>query len=157
MFRLNDYMSLSSESPTNRFSADLKLKPYSRGMGALGLPGDLSSTSRFARVAFTKLNSQSGDTEEESVSQFFHILGSVDQQRGCCEVADGKYEITLYTSCCNATKGIYYYTTYENHQITAVDMYRENLDSDRPVHYPLVQGEHILLQNAAAGSAEENQ
>jgi hypothetical protein len=36
-------------------------------------------------------------------------------------------------------------------------MYRENLDSDRPVHYPLVQGEHILLQNAAAGSAEENQ
>ena len=42
MFRLNDYMSLSSESPTNRFSADLKLKPYSRGMGAMGLPGDLS-------------------------------------------------------------------------------------------------------------------
>ena len=25
-------------------------------------------------------------------------------------------------------KGIYYYTTYENHQITAVDMHRENLD-----------------------------
>ena len=56
----------------------------------------------------------------ESVSQFFHILGSVDQQRGCCEVADGKYEITLYTSCCNVTKGIYYYNTYENHQISAV-------------------------------------
>ena len=103
------------------------------------------------------MNAKSGDSELESISQFFHILGSVDQQRGCCEVADGKYEITLYTSCCNATKGIYYYTTYENHQITAVDMYRENLDSDRPVHYPLVQGEHILLQNAAAGSAEENQ
>ena len=68
-----------------------------------------------------------------------------------------EYEITIYTSCCNADRGIYYYTTYENHQITAVDMYRENLDSDRPVHYPLVQGEHILLQNAAAGSAEENQ
>ena len=128
MFRLNDYMSLSSESPTNRFSADLKLKPYSRGMGAMGLPGDLSSASRFVRVAFTKMNSLSGLSE-----------------------------ITIYTSCCNADRGIYYYTTYENHQITAVDMYRENLDSDRPVHYPLVQGEHILLQNAAAGSAEENQ
>ena len=24
----------------------------------------------------------------------------------------GKYEITIYTSCCNADKGIYYYTTY---------------------------------------------
>ena len=59
------------------------------------------------------------------------------------------YEITIYTSCCNADRGIYYYTTYENHQITAVDMYRENLDGEIPVHYPLVQGEHILLQNAA--------
>ena len=49
---------------------------------------------------------------------FFHILNSVDQQRGCCLV-NGKYEITIYTSCCNANKGIYYYTTYDNHQITA--------------------------------------
>ena len=71
-------------------------------MGALGLPGDLSSASRFAKVAFTKMNSKSGDSEAESISQFFLILGSVDQQRGCCEVTDGKYEITLYTSCCNA-------------------------------------------------------
>lgn len=116
-------------------------------MGALGLPGDLSSTSRFARVAFTRLHAMSGESEAESVSQFFHILGSVDQQRGCCEVADGKYEITLYTSCCNATKGIYYYTTYENHQITAVDMHRENLDGETLVHYPVVKGEHILWQN----------
>ena len=80
-------------------------------MGALGLPGDLSSQSRFARVAFTRANSISGDSEEESVSQFFHILGSVDQQRGCCEVAEGKYEITIYTSCCSAETGTYYYTT----------------------------------------------
>ena len=28
-------------------------------MGAIGLPGDLSSASRFAKVAFTKLNSVS--------------------------------------------------------------------------------------------------
>ena len=123
------------------------MEQYSRGMGALGLPGDLSSTSRFARVAFTRLHAMSGESEAESVSQFFHILGSVDQQRGCCEVADGKYEITLYTSCCNATKGIYYYTTYENHQITAVDMHRENLDGETLVHYPVVKGEHILWQN----------
>lgn len=130
-----------------QFGEQLPLEQYSRGMGALGLPGDLSSTSRFARVAFTRLHAMSGESEAESVSQFFHILGSVDQQRGCCEVADGKYEITLYTSCCNATKGIYYYTTYENHQITAVDMHRENLDGETLVHYPVVKGEHILWQN----------
>ena len=115
--------------------------------GALGLPGDLSSASRFARVAYTKQNSVSGDSEQESVSQFFHILGSVDQQRGCCEVAEGKYEITIYTSCCNASRGIYYYTTYGNHQITAVDMHREDLDGTGLIRYPLLEQGEVRWQN----------
>ena len=125
----------------------MALDAYSRGMGGLGLPGDLSSSSRFVRVAFTKVNAISGESEEESVSQFFHILGSVDQQRGCCEVTDGKYEITLYTSCCNVIKGIYYYNTYENHQISAVDMHNEDLDGDKLVSYAPVKGEQFFRQN----------
>ena len=147
MFQLNQYMHLSPKQPENHFSDQLNLQAYSRGMGALGLPGDLSSTSRFVRVAFTKLHSISEDSENESVSQFFHILNSVDQQRGCCEVAEGKYEITLYTSCCNLNKGIYYYTTYENHQISAVDMHAENLDATELIRYTPIIGEQICWQN----------
>lgn len=116
-------------------------------MGAIGLPGDLSSQSRFVRTAFVKMNSVSEDGELESVSQFFHILNSVDQQRGCCNLGNDKYEITIYTSCCNATKGIYYYTTYDNHQITAVNMNKENLEGDKLIRYPLIKEEQIKLQN----------
>ena len=147
MFQLNNYMHISSKQPVNTFADDLTLTAYSRGMGALGLPGDLSSASRFARVAFTKMNSISGDSEAESVSQFFHILHSVEQQRGCCDVGGGKYEITIYTSCCNADRGIYYYTTYGNHQITAVDMHAEDLESEELVRYPLRDTEQICWQN----------
>lgn len=147
MFELNNYMNLSPKSPENKFSKDLDLQQYSRGMGAIGLPGDLSSQSRFVRVAFVKMNSVSGDTEKESVSQFFHILNSVDQQRGCCELDDGKFEITIYTSCCNATKGIYYYTTYDNHQISGIDMHKENLDSTELIRYELIKNEQIKIQN----------
>lgn len=147
MFRLNDYMHLSSRQPKNTFSDKLELKAYSRGMGAIGLPGDLSSQSRFVRVAFVKANSVSGKGETESVSQFFHILGSVDQPRGCCEVADGKYEITIYTSCCNADKGIYYYTTYDNHRISAVDMRKESLDGNELISYLMITEEKINCQN----------
>jgi len=145
--RLNDYIGLSPREPENRFYDKLELKCYSRGMGALGLPGDLSSASRFVRAAFVKLNAVSGDAEGESVSQFFHILGSVEQQRGCCEVKPGAYEITIYTSCCNADKGIYYYTTYENQQITAVDMHRCDLDGADLFRYPLITGQQICWQN----------
>lgn len=147
MFALNNYMNLSTKSPENKFAKGLNLQEYSRGMGAIGLPGDLSSQSRFVRVAFTKMNSISGESEKESVSQFFHILNSVDQQRGCCDLGEGKYEITIYTSCCNTNKGIYYYTTYDNHQITAVDMHKENLEGNELVRYPLIKEEQIKMQN----------
>ncbi len=147
MFWLNNYMSLSPGEPENHFSDRLLLKTYSRGMGAIGLPGDLSSGSRFARAAFVKMNSVSGDSEEESVSQFFHILGSVDQQRGCCRLSEGKYETTIYTSCCNCDKGIYYYNTYENHRISAVYMHKENLDGLEPVRFAPVYGEQIYRHN----------
>ncbi len=147
MFQLNNYMHLSRRAPKNYFSDKLPLHAYSRGMGAMGLPGDLSSQSRFVRAAFVKMNALSGDSESESVSQFFHILGSVDQQRGCCEVEEGKFEITIYTSCCNADRGIYYYTTYDNHQLTAVNMRKENMDGSELIRYALVLGEQIRWQN----------
>lgn len=147
MFNLNNYMSLSANPPVNHFCKELKLEAYSRGMGALGLPGDLSSASRFVKAAFTKMNSVSGDSESESVSQFFHILASVAQQRGCVCLGEDKYEITIYSSCCNMDRGIYYYTTYENSQISGVDMHREDLEGCRLISYHLVQGQHILMQN----------
>ena len=147
LFNLNNYLHLSPKDPQNSFSKNLELSHYSRGMGGLGLPGDLSSQSRFVRVSYVKMNSRSGNSEAESVSQFFHILGAVDQQRGCCEVEEGKYEITIYTSCCNADKGIYYYTTYDNHQITAVDMNRCDLDARALFRYPLIREEQIYEQN----------
>ena len=147
MFNLNNFMSLSVKEPKNLFSERLSLKAYSRGMGALGLPGDLSSQSRFVRAVFARLNSVSGDSEEESVSQFFHILGTVEQVRGLCQLENGKYEITIYTSCANASRGIYYYTTYNNRQITAVDMHKINLDTSSLVRYSLYTKQQIKKQN----------
>lgn len=147
LFQLNNYMSLSTCQPQNSFCKSLPLKVYSRGMGAIGLPGDLSSSSRFVRAAFVRANSVAGEDENESVSQFFHILGSVEQQRGCCRLTDGQCEITIYTCCVNADRGIYYYTSYGNSQITAVDMHRENLDSCRLIGYPRLDAQQIKRQN----------
>ena len=146
MTHLCDYSNLTPYTPEGGFGEGV-LTTYSRGMGAMGLPGDVSSASRFVRAAFVKLNSVSGESEEESISQFFHILGAVEQQRGCCRTEDGGYETTIYTSCCNTDRGIYYYNTYGNHQITAVHLYRENLDGCALVRYPTVQGERMYLQN----------
>ncbi len=145
MNRLADYMALSIEPPKNNF-AELDLKPYSRGMGAMGLPGDLSSASRFVKAAFTRAHSLSGESEEESVSQFFHILDSVEQQRGCVKLGE-RYEITIYAACCNVDRGIYYYKTYDNSRIHGVDMHRENLEGTELARYPLLEHEAFDIQN----------
>ncbi len=145
MLNLANYMNLSPRSAKNSFSNSLKLEEYSRGLGAFGLPGDWSSQSRFVRAAFVRENSVCGDSETERVSQLFHILESVSIPRGVCEPEDGKYHITRYTGvCCN---GVYYCTTYDNHQITAVDMNRENTDGERLICYEQVVGEQIKLLN----------
>ena len=145
MLALSNYMSLSPKQPENRWG--IPLETYSRGMGAIGLPGDLSSQSRFVRAAFVRANSVSGEGEVESVSQFFHILRSVEQQRGCCVLDGGKCEITLYSTCCNAERGIYYYTSYDNSTITGVDMGRENLDADEVVTYPMNDKPALVIKN----------
>ncbi len=147
MHNLANHMNLTPFMPENRFCRDIELSPYSLGMGAIGLPGDTSSASRFVKAAFVKLNSVSGTSEEESVSQFFHILGSVGQQRGVTRIREDEYEYTLYSGCCNATRGIYYYTTYENSRITTVDMHRENLNGEDVISYPLIWHGDIFRQN----------
>lgn len=151
MTNLIQYMGVSAQEPQNRFFEGLTLQPYCLGMGGIGLPGDLSSASRFVKAAFTKLNSVSGPSESESVSQFFHILNSVAQQRGCVRIGGGKpgmrYEITVYSCCCNASRGIYYYTTYENSRITGIDMHKEDLEGECVISYPLICGQQIYMQN----------
>lgn len=137
MFSLNDYAALSVKQPENTFSPDLKLETYSRGMGALGLPGDWSSKSRFIRAAFVRANSVSGGDEQSSVSRLFHILGSVTQVKGCCDVG-GKPEYTIYTSCINADKGVYYYKTYDSLSVASVDMSKENLDGEELLRFRMV-------------------
>ncbi len=137
LHRLNDFMQVTGKTPVNLFSEKLPLKPYSLGMGSMGLPGDLSSSSRFVRAAFVKVQDYEPKGEEESVSQFFHILDAVSQPKGCTEVEGGHFEYTIYSSCMNTDKGIYYYKTYDNSTLTAVSLQKENMDSDKLFQYPL--------------------
>ena len=146
MFNLTNYMTITVEEAKNSFSDKLDLKPYSNGMGGIGLPGDLSSASRFVKTSFLKLNSVFGKTEQEIINQFFHILYSVYQIRGAVKVGD-EYEITHYTSCCNTDKGIYYYTTYNSSQINAVSLFAENLESDKLICHKLILEQKIFIQN----------
>lgn len=147
MLHLSNYMGISAKPPVNNLCSSIDLRQYSRGMGAIGLPGDWSSESRFVRAVFVKMNSVCGDSESEAVSQFFHIMGVVDSPRGCCDIGNNTYQITRYTCCFNCSKGIYYYTTYESRRISAVRLCAENLEGCRLSCYEPAAAEPIAFQN----------
>lgn len=146
MANLKNYINLSNDNPNILFSYE-ENPMYSRGMGGIGLPGDLSSQSRFVRASFTSYFSTSNSDEVSSVNQFFHILESVWQTRGLCKVND-KFEITIYASCMNLDKCIYYYKTYDNSTVNGIDMMVENLDGSNLITYDLLIGK-LNIQNKA--------
>ncbi len=131
---VSHYMGLSIGHATSQFRSSIPVKNYSLGMGALGLPGDFSSASRFIRALFVKENSVLEHSKESNVNQFFHILNSVAMPKGCVRTKDG-FEYTRYSSCCNVDRGIYYYTTYDHLEITSIDMHDVDLNQLRLYTY----------------------
>ena len=144
---LNNYLNLTPNFAENRFTNKIQLDAYANGMGSIGLPGDTSASSRFVRATFNKLNSVCDLDEESSISQFFHILDSVSMIRGTTLTKNKKYDITNYSCCINTTKGIYYYKTYENNQITAIKMNENNMNSNQLEIYELIEKQQINYIN----------
>ena len=147
MMNLNNYRNLTPCEGENRFAAEANLPAYSRGMGAIGLPGDFSSQSRFVRAAFVKCNSPVSENAESNIMQFFRMLDSVAMPMGSVVLENGKLDRTIYSCCFDAEKAVYYYKTYENSLIHAVDMKKEDLDSNQLISYPMVNKCHIHAQN----------
>ena len=142
---LSRYLNLSPHYPKDSVFKSVSLKPFGGGFGAIGLPGDWSSASRFVKAAFLKFCSPDCKDRIEGVTQFFHILDSVAMVNGGVVTADGRLEKTVY-SCC-ISDGVYYYKTYANSSVCAVDMARENLDGTELKQYELIDRQQITQVN----------
>ena len=147
LININNYRNLTPNYVDSRFSNKVNLGQYGQGMGAIGLPGDNTPTSRFVRAAFNKLNSVNGNDEMSSITQFFHILDSVSMVRGSTITKEGNFDITTYSCCINTSKGIYYYKTYTNNQITAIKMTEQEKNKSDLSIYDLIENQQIKYQN----------
>lgn len=133
LFSLNNYRNVTASERADSFGGGVELETYSRGMGGMGLPGDWSSQSRFVRAAFACANSTLTEGETDGVIQFFHLLNTVAQPSGICQVGQGQ-EKSIYSSCCSPETGRYYYSTYDSYGICAVEM--ENEEGCQLIRYP---------------------
>ena len=143
---LANFGGISARETEFGFAENLDIKPFSRGSGTFSLPGGLDSCSRFIRAAFVKENSVCDEEEISSVTQFFHILSSVEQPKGCVRLFDGELEHTQYSSCADE-RGRYFYRTYNNSRICCIDIKKEHLDSSVLKIFPFLNRQDIFYQN----------
>lgn len=123
------YMYLDPRQSKNTIAPDLKLEHTSRGMGAFGMPGDYSSQSRFVRALFVKNHIGSIDGGGE-VSSFFHAMDAVKVPYGCVLNDRGERTYSVYTSCADMERIVYYFTTYESRRIRALSLFEHEISGD---------------------------
>lgn len=136
--RVSDFLPLHSGYPEKRLVGDSNAI-YSRGMGALGLPGDFSSSSRFVRALFLKKNVEDCG-ECPSVTKFFHVMDAVSIPYGVVKTEDDMPVSTIYTCCMDTRSKKYYFTTYFSRRIRAI---RHNPDDKGLRIYPMDSVEDI--------------
>ena len=135
--RLGDYAHLSS------IAAEATVTPpdcccASLGTGAVGLPGDYSSPSRFVRaailrrwaVAWMEQNRAAG---EDPTPMLFSLLGAVSPTVGAVLTREGKAHRTLYTCCMDGKEGVYRYRAEGETGIRSVAFSECDLMGDRIV------------------------
>lgn len=144
LHHLTGFQHLSAGAQPKLFE-NISLSPYGGGLGAVGLPGDFSSPSRFVKAAFVKSHSHCEEGKE--VTEFFHLLDSVAMPRGSVRVRGNRDEITRYSCCCDMETGCYFYTTYDNRRIQAVNLWRGNLDGVQIEKYSLLKQQDIFYKN----------
>lgn len=137
---LSHFAHLTPDQPGGRWQS-----PVSRGGGALGMPGDYTSPSRFVRAAFGAAHAP---TEENGtkVGAFFRRMAAVEIPRGWVRAEDGRWVVTHYTCCMDPAQGVYYYRTAGCHRITAVSLPRTPM-GEKPMCYPLRKQEDIAWEN----------
>ena len=148
MQHISNFMGLSTKQPASNFKDSVHLKAFGQGLGAFGLPGDFSPTSRFVKAAFVAAHGGDyGNKEGENpVCQFFHILDSVKVVDGAVDTGNGM-ERTLYTCCMDAENFLYYYKTYENPNIGVIRGRNVDLQGEKIVVYPLVREPNFAEYN----------
>ena len=130
---LRNYIGLKALNDPAITFAGKEFSQIGRGSGAIGLPGDFTPPSRFARAAFLTKTAYPGKNTDESIGIAFHILNQFDIPRGSVRDVDGGKIVddeTQWTSASDLTNRRYFYHTYSDRSVRMLDL--KDLDLNAP-------------------------
>jgi choloylglycine hydrolase len=139
---LGNYTKLSSNEPGSIKLGSTVIGPWSTGYGMTGLPGDMSSPSRFVRAFMMKQNAPTNLTTDKQVATAFHFLNNFDLPPGLVALGGsgfggggGGYEITYWMAVSDLKNKVFYIRTYGNPSIQTIEMSKIDMNATEVVYF----------------------
>ena len=121
--------------------ADILLSRRTDYTDSVMVPGALSSVARLQRVLDAKSKTEPATDYDGAISRFFHVLGTVNQPEGVWRTEEMQPMRTVYTSCMDTERQIYFFTTYTCRKIRGVRLKNAHLDLDTLTAFPMAREE----------------
>jgi choloylglycine hydrolase len=122
---LGNYLNIAPMNVDSSDALGMRIEASSQGTGALGLPGDGTSPSRFVRAAYYSASHADPATATDGVHEIFHLLNMFDIPVGSVQAqAHGltAAEWTLATCARDPKAGDYFWRTYGDQSIRKVSL-----------------------------------
>ena len=129
---LRNYITLKPENSLSIKINGNEFADFSQGSGAIGLPGDFSSPSRFVHAAFLANTAYGGKNVDEGIGVIFHIMNHFDIPKGSVRgMADGKSmnDTAQWTSAADLANQKYFYHTYSDRNVRMIDLKKLDLNA----------------------------
>ena len=142
MLNLRNYVQLSKYAHEDFALGGTHFKPLGEGSGLLGMPGDLTPTSRLVRAATLANFASPVKTGAEAVNLAFHVLNSVDIPKGvaCHEKQELFADYTSWKVAKDLTNSALYYHDYNDLTIRVV--FLKNVDVEAGKRLKIKVGAH---------------
>jgi len=139
LINLAQYQNLTPNKTENCLSKLGDFHALGKAFGAVGLPGDFSSMSRFVKSAYLTALTKALPGEDVTLSHLFTLLRSVAVPKGAVieNEKSQKSHYTLYTSGIDIEKKSYSYLTYDSIFAKSVFMYEYDVDSSDIMRFDL--------------------
>jgi penicillin V amidase len=105
------------------------------GFGAVGLPGDFTSASRFIRATFIKSYMEPAVNITDGIRNISYILNSVNIPKGIKINSNGLSDYTQYTAIMDLTNHKYYFKTYDSLSFQEFTLTEELLEQEEVSHF----------------------
>lgn len=143
---LGNYVQLENGGQPDRQFNGYTAKQIGPGAGALGLPGDYTSTSRFVRAAFMREYAPAVP-DKVAINTVNHLLEPFDIPRGVKLQANGKFDYTQYRGYMQMSNSTYYFQPYQSSDISAVHLTEALMNKSTVTDFPVPREQQVTALN----------